>query len=81
MGLYLEGRFNARFFALPVWGLIFGGARRAREIRVSPSRAPFFLAPFRDGPLEITGDRVTVPKNKIPTKETCLKKNPASGDT
>ena len=27
-GLYLEGRFNRGFFALPVWGgrLIFGGA-------------------------------------------------------
>ena len=25
-GLYLEGRFNGGFFALPVWGLIFGGA-------------------------------------------------------
>ena len=25
-GLYLEGRFNGVFFALPVWGLIFGGA-------------------------------------------------------
>ena len=26
-GLYLEGRFNGRFFPLPVWeGLIFGGA-------------------------------------------------------
>ena len=26
-GLYLEGRFNGRFFALPVWGAyIFGGA-------------------------------------------------------
>ena len=24
--LYLEGRFNGVFFALPVWGLIFGGA-------------------------------------------------------
>ena len=22
----MEGRFNGRFFALPVWGLIFGGA-------------------------------------------------------
>ena len=26
MGLYLEGRFKGGFFALPVWGLIFGGA-------------------------------------------------------
>ena len=25
-GLYLEGRFNGGFFALPVWGLIHGGA-------------------------------------------------------
>ena len=25
-GLYLEGRFNGGFFALPVGGLIFGGA-------------------------------------------------------
>ena len=25
-GLYLEGRFNLGFFALLVWGLIFGGA-------------------------------------------------------
>ena len=25
-GLYLEGRFNRGFFALPVWGLIFAGA-------------------------------------------------------
>ena len=25
-GLYLEGRFNRGFFALPAWGLIFGGA-------------------------------------------------------
>ena len=25
-GLFLEGRFNGRFSALPVWGLIFGGA-------------------------------------------------------
>ena len=25
-GLYLERRFNGGFFALPVWGLIFGGA-------------------------------------------------------
>lgn len=26
-GLYLEGRFNVGFFALPLWGgLIFGGA-------------------------------------------------------
>ena len=25
-GLYSEGRFNGRFFALRVWGLIFGGA-------------------------------------------------------
>ena len=25
-GFYLEGRFNGRFFALPVWRLIFGGA-------------------------------------------------------
>ena len=24
-GLYLEGRFNGGFFALRVWGLIFGG--------------------------------------------------------
>ena len=24
--LYLEGRFNGGFFALRVWGLIFGGA-------------------------------------------------------
>ena len=24
-GLYLGGRFNGRFFALPVWGVIFGG--------------------------------------------------------
>ena len=23
--LYLEGRFDGGFFALPVWGLIFGG--------------------------------------------------------
>ena len=26
LGLYLEGRFNREFFALSVWGLIFGGA-------------------------------------------------------
>ena len=25
-GLYLEGRFNGGFFALPIWGLIFEGA-------------------------------------------------------
>ena len=25
-GLYLEGRFNGGFFALQIWGLIFGGA-------------------------------------------------------
>ena len=25
-GLYLVGRFNGGFFALPVWGVIFGGA-------------------------------------------------------
>ena len=25
-GLYLEGRFNGGFFALPVWGLVHGGA-------------------------------------------------------
>ena len=25
-GLYLEGRYNGGFFALPDWGLIFGGA-------------------------------------------------------
>ena len=25
-GLYLKGRFNGGFFALPVWGLILGGA-------------------------------------------------------
>ena len=25
-GLYLEGRFNRRLFASPVWGVIFGGA-------------------------------------------------------
>ena len=25
-GLFLEGRLNGKFFALPVWGLIFGGA-------------------------------------------------------
>ena len=25
-GLYSEGLFNGGFFALPVWGLIFGGA-------------------------------------------------------
>ena len=25
-GLYLEGRFNRGFFALPVGGLIYGGA-------------------------------------------------------
>ena len=25
-GLYLDGRFNGGFFALRVWGLIFGGA-------------------------------------------------------
>ena len=25
-GLYLVGRFNGGFFALRVWGLIFGGA-------------------------------------------------------
>ena len=25
-GLYLEGRFNGGFFALPNWGHIFGGA-------------------------------------------------------
>ena len=25
-GLFLEGRFNGEFFALQVWGLIFGGA-------------------------------------------------------
>ena len=25
-GLYLEGRFNGGFYALPVWGLIHGGA-------------------------------------------------------
>jgi len=25
-GLYLEGQFNGGFFALRVWGLIFGGA-------------------------------------------------------
>ena len=25
-GLYLEGRFKGGFFALPVWGVIFGGA-------------------------------------------------------
>ena len=26
VGLYLEGRFNGGFFAVPNWGLIFGGA-------------------------------------------------------
>ena len=25
-GLYLEGQFNRGYFALPVWGLIHGGA-------------------------------------------------------
>ena len=44
-GLYLEGRFNRRFFALPVWGayiwrglfiegLIFGILRYKRRIKV-----------------------------------------------
>ena len=33
-GLYLEGRFNGGFFALPVWGggLIFGGAYTLRGL-------------------------------------------------
>ena len=32
-GLYLEGRFNGGFFALPVWGgLIFGGANTWRGL-------------------------------------------------
>ena len=31
-GLYLEGRFNGGFFALRVWGLIFGGAYTRRGL-------------------------------------------------
>ena len=31
-GLYLEGRFNGGFFALRVWGLIFGGAYTWRDL-------------------------------------------------
>ena len=31
-GLYLEGRFNGGFFALRVWGLIFGGAYTFRGL-------------------------------------------------
>ena len=31
-GLYLEGRFNEGFFALPFWGLIFGGAYTRRGL-------------------------------------------------
>ena len=44
------------------------------------------MSVLRDGPLEITGGGVTIPpspppKKKIHAKETCLKKNPANGDT
>ena len=31
-GLYLEARFNGGVFALPVWGLIFGGAYTRRGL-------------------------------------------------
>ena len=31
-GLYLGGRFNGGFFALPVWGVIFGGAYTWRDL-------------------------------------------------
>ena len=31
-GLYMEGRFNGRFFALQVWGPIFGGAYTRRGL-------------------------------------------------
>ena len=31
-GLYLEGRFNGGFFALPAWGFIFEGAYRWRGL-------------------------------------------------
>ena len=31
-GLHLEGRFNGEFFALPDWGLIFGGAYTWRGV-------------------------------------------------
>ena len=40
-----------------------------------------FTNVIRDGPLEITGGGETVPPQKIPARETCLKKNPASGNT
>ena len=33
-GLYVEGRFNGGFFALWVWGLIFGGASYFRNFTV-----------------------------------------------
>ena len=31
-GLYLEGRFNGGFFALKIWGVIFGGAYTRRGL-------------------------------------------------
>ena len=36
---------------------------------------------LRDGQLELTGGGVTISPKKIPTRETCLKKNSACGDT
>ena len=45
----------------------------------------FFDELPRDGPLEKTGGGVTIPPalppRKIPARESCLKKTPASGDT
>ena len=36
---------------------------------------------FRSEPLEITGGGTKIPPEKNPARETCWKKNPASGTT
>ena len=43
-GLYLEGRFNGGFFALMVWGLIFGGAYTWRGLFSEFYGISFYLA-------------------------------------